>query len=258
MPLLADAPAPAASTSDASRFIAVEGGRNFRDVGGYRTADGHAVRRGLFYRSGSLGALSLAGQQRVAGLGITAIVDLRTTDERARDPSNWLAVSGLGYWSRDYALSMGDLGKLMGDLAKLAPDQLRTALAQGYRALFARLLAAKGPVVVNCTAGKDRTGIATALVLSALGVPYDTVRADYLLSNDAPGMAGIAGSLGAESPLAKLPPDVARLLLGVDGTWLDAAFDQMRIDHGGVEGYLRDELGLGTRELARLRQRMLH
>lgn len=257
--------ATAAPQAAADRFIAVEGGRNFRDVGDYATADGHVVRRGLLYRSGSLGSLTLAGQQRVAGLGITSIIDLRTTDERNRDNSNWLAVSGLGYWKRDYAMSMGDLGKVFGDLAKLGPDQLRGEIGKGYRSmpkeqapayreLFARLVAGKGPVVVNCSAGKDRTGIASALVLTALGVPYDTVRQDYLLSNDAPGMGSLAKSFGGP---VSLPPEVTRLLLGVDGSWLDAAFDQIRLDHGSVEGYLRDELGVGPRELARLRKHML-
>jgi len=261
--------ATAAPAAAAERFVAVEGGRNFRDVGDYATADGHVVRRGLLYRSGSLGSLTLAGQQRVAGLGIASIIDLRTTDERRRDPSNWLAVSGLGYWKRDYAMSMGDLGKVFGDLAKLGPDQLRSEIGTGYRSmakeqapayreLFARLVAGKGPVVVNCSAGKDRTGIATALVLTALGVPYETVRQDYLLSNGAPGMGTLAQSFGGPgSPMAALSPEVAQLLLGVDGSWLDAAFDQMRLDHGSVEGYLRDELGVGPRELARLRKRML-
>ena len=71
---------------------------------------------------------------------------------------------------------------------------------------------------------------------------------------DLPATISLAKSFGGP---VSLPPEVTRLLLGVDGSWLDAAFDQIRLDHGSVEGYLRDELGVGPRELARLRKHML-
>ena len=109
--------------------------------------------------------------------------------------------------------------------------------------------------MVNCTAGKDRTGIATALVLTALGVPYATVREDFLLSNNALGMQGLSGTI---SPyLAKLQPDVVQPLVGVEGEYLDAAFDQLRKDYGSVENYLAQELGIGPAQLAVLKRRML-
>ncbi|MCB2079987.1 MAG: tyrosine-protein phosphatase [Novosphingobium sp.] len=248
------------------RFIAVEGGRNFRDAGGYATADGRVVRRDVLYRSGSLGSLSLNGQQTVSGLGVTSIIDLRTVEERHQDMSNWLSVAGLGYWSRDYSMSMGDMRSLFSDPANLTRDGVHGMMteayrrlpfeqAPAYRELFTRLEQGKGPVVVNCTAGKDRTGVATALVLTALGVPYDTVRQDFLLSNGAPGMDTLAGS--SASPLAGLPPEVLAPLSGVDGGYLDAAFAAITAKHGGVPEYLEAELGVGPKELATLRKRML-
>lgn len=255
---------PAAPAAD--RFILIEGGRNFRDLGGYRTADGHVVRRGVAYRSGSLGALTLKGQLALTGLNIRSIVDLRTTDERARDTSNWLAASGQGYWARDYAMGFGDMGGFVSRLSTLPPDEMRAMMVQGYRKtpyeqadsyreIFARLVAGRTPLVFNCTAGKDRTGVAAALVLSALGVPYETVREDFLLSNGAPGMDSLRSALSPQ--FASLPPESARVLGGVDGSYLDAAFDQIRKDHGSVEGYLKDVLGVGQPELARLRRNLL-
>ena len=258
----AAAPAPVVETQ---RFVIVEGGRNFRDIGGYRTADGHVVKRNVLYRSGSLGDLTPAGQRRLADMGIAHIVDLRTTRERASDTFD-LPAAYPGYWTRDYGMSIGDLRSAFADPANLTADKMTAMMAgayrtmpkeqaPSYRALFARLQDASGPTVVNCTAGKDRTGIASALVLTALGVPYDTVRQDFLLSNGAPGMETLQATLSG--PLARLPADVAAPLVGVDGRYLDSAFAQIRQDYGSVEHYLEKELGVGPQQVAVLRARML-
>lgn len=258
-------PAPAASV-DADRFVLLEGGRNFRDIGGYRTVDGHVVKRGMLYRSGSLGGLTPAGRAKLEELGIVSIVDLRTTLERSRDTNDLRAGYGAAYWTRDYDLSVGSMGTFFSDPANLTRDRMRDMMAGAYRTMpmeqapayremFARLRSVGGPQVVNCTAGKDRTGIASALVLTALGVPYETVRQDFLLSNGAPGMDTLQGQLSG--PIAKLSPDLVQPIVGVDGIYLDNAFDQLRRDYGSVEGYLERELGVGPAEIAALRARML-
>lgn len=256
----------AEARQDESRFTILDGGRNFRDVGGYRTEDGKTVKRGRLYRSGSLGGLTLNGQLRLRELHIGSIVDLRTTEERSRDMNNWLAVSGQGYWARDYGLSLGDSGSAFPDMSRLTAESVRAMMmgayrtlpreqAPSYRVLFARLAEGKGPVVVNCTAGKDRTGIATALVLTALGVPYETVRQDFLLSNGAPGMDTLQANL---SPLiSRLPAEVVQPLIGVEGGYLDTAFAQIRQDYGSIDGYFEQELGVGPDEIAAIRKRML-
>jgi protein-tyrosine phosphatase len=249
-----------------SRFVLLEGGRNFRDVGGYRTADGRLVKSGRLYRSGSLGGLTAEGQTALSKLGVVRIVDLRTSDERSRDAFDLKAAYGERYWTRDYAMSLGDARSFFSDPSKLTGEAMRNLMANAYRSmvreqvpsyrlLFAELVAGKQPIVVNCTAGKDRTGIATALVLTALGVPYETVRADFLLSNGAPGMDTLHSSLSPAMP--KLPAEVIAPLIGVEGIYLDNAFDQMRKDHGSVEGFLEKELGVGPKEIAALRARML-
>jgi protein-tyrosine phosphatase len=267
-PLAANHPV-AANPVAHERMIPLEGGRNFRDVGGYRTIDGHHIRWGTLYRSGSLGNLAPFGMQQLQRMDIRAIVDLRMTAERRRDPTNWLAMSGLGYWTRDYQLGgdQASLARIFKDPTKLTADTVRAMMTQGYRTmpkelapqyreLFVRLIApGKGAVVVNCTAGKDRTGIAAALVLTALGVPYETVREDFLLSNSGLNMASLQGSLSPQ--VAALPPEVAKPLLGVEGEYLDAAFDQMRKDYGSIEGYLDKALGVGPVQLTALKRRML-
>lgn len=273
VPAFAQAPAPATvataqdhAQSYDSRFILLEGGRNFRDLGGLHTADGHAVKPGLFYRSGPLGSLTDKGKADFERLHVTRIVDLRTTAERSQDAYSQKAEFGDAYWSRDYTMSMGNMASLFSDRSKLTGENMRAMMAMAYRTmpkeqapayreLFASLAAGKGAVVVNCTAGKDRTGIGTALVLTALGVPYETVKQDYLLSNGAPGMNTL--SAGISPMLAKLPADVIAPLVGVDGAYLDAAFDQMRKDYGSVEAFMDKELGVGPKEIAALRTRML-
>jgi protein-tyrosine phosphatase len=253
-----------------NRMIPMEGGRNFRDVGGYRTADGRTVRWNVFYRSGSLGHLHKDGMARLRTMNIRAIIDLRMTTERKSDLSNWLSIAGLGYWTRDYMLG-GDeasLAQMFSDPSKLTASTMRAMMTQGYRTmpkelapqyreLFARLIAPeKGAVVVNCTAGKDRTGIATALVLTAIGVPFETVREDFLLSNGGLNMDSVQDAI---SPLlATLSPDVIKPLVGVENEYLDAAFVQIKADYGSVGAYLEKELGVGPAEIALLKSRMLN
>jgi protein-tyrosine phosphatase len=272
-PALAELPASSAQQQAQvqaparDRFVLIDGGRNFRDVGGYRTADGRRVKWGIMYRSGSLGSLTPAGQAQLAKLHVASQIDLRTTEERSHDTFDLKRAIGPGYWARDYGMSLADQRqRAIPDFAHITPDGVRAMMtrayqtlpreqAPSYRELFARLQTGNGPLVVNCTAGKDRTGIASALVLTALGVPYETVRQDFLLSNGAPGMETLQANL--LGPLAALPPEVAAPLIGVDGSYLDTAFAQIRQDYGSVENYMQQELGVGPREVARLRARML-
>ena len=253
-----------------SRMIPMEGGRNFRDVGGYRTVDGRTVRWNVLYRSGSLGSLQKDGMARLQTMNIRAIIDLRMTAERRLDQSNWLSIAGLGYFTRDYILGGDDasVAQIFKDPSKLTASAMRAMMIQGYRTmpkeltpqyreLFARLIAPdKGAVVVNCTAGKDRTGIGAALVLTALGVPYETVREDYLLSNVGLNMDTVHNAISPQ--LALLPADVIQPLVGVEGEYLHAAFAQMKADHGSIEAYLEKELGVGPAEIASLKSRMLN
>jgi protein-tyrosine phosphatase len=258
---------PAQSTAATDHVVKVDGARNFRDAGGYTTSDGRTVKRGAFYRSGSLGKLSDEGRRELQALGVVGIVDLRTTQERARDGNDWLANANLGYWTRDYGMSQGDTGSYFDDPAHRTPEAMRAMMigayqrlpfeqAPSYKMLFEKLAApTNGAIVVNCTAGKDRSGIATALVLTALGVPYDTVKRDFLLSNDTIDPAELKAHLSG--PIAALPLDAAMPVLKVEGSYLDAAFKAMRDKDGSVEGYMQKELGVGPEQIAAIRKRLL-
>lgn len=260
------APAPAAAdpATTVTREFSMIGGDNFRDAGGYRTADGRKVMWGKLYRSASVGRYTAEDQALIRALSVGSIIDLRSTRERQADKSPWMQGADVGYWTRDYDLSGGNMGALFAKGAKIDAATMRAAMIEGYRGfpkeqaasyrtLFDRLLHSDKAVIVNCTAGKDRTGLATALVLSALGVPRDTIMQDYLLSNSALDM----DRLLADAGLNALPADAIKPLLDVEPAYLDAAFEQIDKDYGSVENYLKRELGVDRAAIQRLRQRML-
>ena len=118
-----------------------------------------------------------------------------------------------------------------------------------FRALFAHLLENGAPLVIHCTAGKDRTGFACALILHALGVPEDLIAEDYLLTN----------RFYRRDPAASpdLPDDVSQTLGSVQESFLAAAFDAISAGYGNLENYLGNALGLGARQRARLEARYL-
>ncbi len=254
----ASAPVPVAGAAHV-RVLPLQGGRNFRDLGGYRTADGRTVKWGLLYRSGQMHDLTPADYATLQRLGIRTVCDFRDTRERTAEPTLWPAGQKPKVLSDDYALDMSAM-KIPGDPGTWTHEQVVTAMTATYpklleqfngqyRRMFAELLAGDVPLAFHCTAGKDRTGVAAALLLTALGVPRATIIDDYLLSNQhmAPAPAHPTGFW------AKLSPEAARTFAGVDRRYIDAVFAVTDRHPGGTMGYLRDELGLDAARIAKLR-----
>jgi len=252
----------------AERLLPLEGGVNFRDLGGYATVDGRQVRRGLLYRSGSMAGLTEKDHDYLRQLDIAVIADFRSTEERLREPTRWPeGEEPIRRLERDYDLEFGEVVAVL----RGAPDpeaaraafasfyrRLPRDFADQYRAMFAEMVAGNTPLAFNCSAGKDRTGVAAALILTALGVPRETVTEDYLLSNryykpKAP--ADGAAQDPAAQLFARLPPEVVAVFMGVDAQFLDAAFAGMTEEYGSVEGYLEQAIGLDAASRETLRQR---
>ncbi|MDB5445039.1 MAG: hypothetical protein JWQ97_356, partial [Phenylobacterium sp.] len=173
----------------AERLLPLQGGRNFRDLGGYRAQDGRQVRWGRIYRSGVMSGLTAADLGYLSNLGIEAICDLRSPQERASAPSPFLEAEAPEVIAFDYDMS-GSMAKLSRAATRAeAVDAFAAGyldfleiLAPHYTDMFARLVRRETPLAMNCSAGKDRTGMGSALVLSVLGVPRETVVADYALT----------------------------------------------------------------------------
>lgn len=259
-------PAAAASASAShERLLPLQGGQNFRDLGGYRTADGRTVRWGVLYRSGSMHFLTPADHVTLQKLGIRTVCDFRSTDERKSEPTNWPAKGAPHVLADDYAMAdlTGGIGlkpgetptaeKAAASMAATYPMML-TRFNSQYRRMFGELLAGRVPLAFNCSAGKDRTGIAAALILTALGVPHETVVEDYLLTNryfDPQKVIRNPG--GPSSEWLKLPPDVLRAYMVADRGYIEAALKVVESHAGGADGYFRDEMGLSKADLAKLR-----
>ena len=250
------------------RLLPLEGGQNFRELGGYKTSDGREVKWGMLYRSGAMNRLTEADFRYLASLGLKTVVDFRDNSERAKEPVTWPAASAPKVFTRDYKMDHNPLSNMLtqpgltGEKAKVAMATLYREIpidfADQYRVLFRQLLNDEGATAFNCSAGKDRTGVAAAILLSVLGVPRETVIADYLLSNQyfRPLTETLAGDPQADF-YRSLPPEVLKALMGVDRSYLEAAFATMESQPGGIEGYYRDKLGLDAAKIALLQSKYL-
>lgn len=249
---------------------------NFRDLGGLPTRDGRTVRAGLVYRSDALDALDADDLAQLAALSPRVCCDLRSDGERRQRPHRWPA----GAEPRVLNLAVAtDIRVLMPELVRElrgnATEAGAVALMQHLyrdlpgvcvpvlRQVFALLLdesAEHLPLVVNCTAGKDRTGFVVAMLLGALQVPDEVILADYLRSNAAANRASLQDKVARllhELLGASAPPDMLAAIIAARADYLGAALGRIADDHGSVDGYLADAIGLAAADRERLARRLL-
>lgn len=255
----------------AERVLPLHKSVNLRDVGGFYTTDGRMVRWGQLYRSGSLSRLTEADLAYLKRLGVRLVIDLRSTDERAKQPDRLPEVEGLV----ERPLSMDSVDrweKLRGMYTIFfRKGKLDDYLLGGYTRvvldgnahhigeIFQRLAdPAQRPALIHCTAGKDRTGLVVALLLLTLGVPEETVLADYTLSNQfyEHFRKGILADLKQVAPLGISADDLQDLLL-VKAKTLQGALAHLRENYGSLDEYLRHQAGVADETIAQLRQNWL-
>jgi protein-tyrosine phosphatase len=256
------------------RRLPLESSPNFRDLGGYRAADGRHVRWGLAYRSGKLDTLTAKEYEYLAGIGLEMVTDFRLDWERQRNPTKWPGVPR--------PIFLVNPIDSYGPPANAAPTPNAAAATAGqpvrvprpeywwvddateqYALTFRLMASGSLPMLFHCAAGKDRTGVMAALLLSALGVPRDVIMADYVLTNtylvpDSK-LPQLTADLQKRRKLDSPPdPDTVRGASGgVDRRWLEAALAAIDKKYGSVEGYLRQELKLTPAQLAAVRNRLL-
>ena len=245
-------------TAELPRSIPLEGASNARDLGGYRTKDGARVRFGRVFRSARLSDLTAADALRLRNAGIGRIVDLRGAAEAAAHPSR-LPGATLHPLSIDPSLgptlrALADQGEparpaIMG-LMRDAYAAYATTWSHRYAELLALLLEPEAPALLfHCTAGKDRTGFAAALILAALGVDRATIQQDYLATTR---LWRGAGDVNRD-----LAPVASQVLTSVHPEFLDSAFAAIFERHGSLDRYLEERIGLDTSRRDALREMLL-
>ncbi|MER8045757.1 tyrosine-protein phosphatase [Streptomyces sp. NPDC094032] len=242
------------------RHIAFERLHNFRDLGGYPTADGGTVRWETLYRSDSLAKLAGPGAEadleRFRALGVATVIDLRYPWEIAakgrhpeREPQAWhnLSIEHRPYDQAEIDPALDPWRYLADRFAEVAADgavELREALEL--------IASAEGPLVFHCASGKDRTGLLAALVLALLGVPDERILADFALTELA--TERFVAEWKAAHPDRELrwpgygraPEEVMRLVLA-----------DLRAEYGSVEAYVTGHVGLDPAVVTALRTRLV-
>ena len=236
-----------------SRSLPLTGASNFRDLGGYAGHGGRQVRWRRIFRSDHLADLTPADVAQVTELGLTRVCDFRGTQERLPQACVLPQVK-VHALSIEPTVVQGMKSLLDSGQAPTVQDTVHL-MEQTYRdfvhhnsarfaELFGHLLESDAPLVFHCTAGKDRTGFAAALILTALGVPKAVVMQDYLLTNELYRMPHSSASFA--------PQEVLNVLWRVQPNFLEAAFHAVETEYGSLQHYLAKILGMGAPEMARL------
>lgn len=245
------------------------GAGNFRTLGGLLTRDGRRLRTHFLMRSDRLAHLTPEGWEQLAGTGLTTICDLRSAVECAEHPNRVPAILGIEEVAcevdndlrgnrtlREMLIAQPSAAggeALMIEIYKRLPQQMAPALGR----IADRLLGGGAPLLIHCTAGKDRTGFAVAMLLHALGVSQDDIERDYLASS-----GWLHARFHRESMttgwLAKTVPadaldGVCEALLGVRTAYLRASYDAITRDFGSVERYFDVAVGFDAAKRERLR-----
>ncbi|MFD9360110.1 tyrosine-protein phosphatase [Streptomyces sp. NPDC060031] len=244
----------------ADRLIKLDGAVNFRDAGGYRTTTGQWVKMGEVYRSDALNKLTANDLAKLQRLRVKTVFDLRMTEERTKDADQ--VPAGATYVVADVfagSPAFQTMPKSPDEAVKAMVDAEKAMVSgEGGKKAYTQVLEGierdRGRAALfHCTAGKDRTGWAGATLLTALGVPRETVEADYLASNDYRKAAN-------DAVLSHLPAAQAAVykpMLDVRPEYLNAGYDEVEAAYGSFGRYLKDGLGIDARELKELKKDLL-
>jgi protein-tyrosine phosphatase len=253
-----------------ARVLKIPGADNFRELGGYPAGDGRRVRNGVLFRSGHLADLTRTGQKKLLNLELFAVIDFRSEKESSRKPDHLPAgllpvqlpildavEAGISLEIKKRIKSR-DFGSFScEDYILPAYEQYATSFSSVFKGFFKVVEEANGsPILWHCAAGKDRTGFAAAVLLRLLGVDWETIYQDYLLSNQLSSpytweMIPIIFA-GGWNAYQKLKP-----LLKVKSSWLSAAFTAVDREWGSFPAYLENGLELTPRKITSIQDCLL-
>lgn len=271
-PLLIPAQLPPEQRA-AHRLLNFEGIANFRDLGGYANEQGQQVKWGVLYRSGTFAHSSRADLQGLQQLQLATLIDFRSGGEKEEEP-NQLPQPASFTVVEIPTLDEGNkalVGEVMervesGNFDGFDPDQFMltanrqfaTEFTPQFRQFIHTVLDAVGkPVAWHCSAGKDRTGFASAILLRVLGVPQETVMRDYMESKQHALEARKNQLLLLRVFKGEEAADKLAIMMGVEEAWLRAAFEEIDARWGSFDNYVSEGLQLTDRDIAKLRNQLL-
>ena len=229
----------------AEKHLPMVGGYNFRDIGGYRTIDGRYVKWGTFFRSDDMNLLTESDLYFLSNLHLKTIIDFRSEEETLSKPDR-LPASVINRYV--YTIEPGNIVNLLKTTMQPGKQDFHNAMIEINRELvtnehiieqyckfFSQLQKEENiPLLFHCSAGKDRTGLAAALVLSALDVDEQTIMQDYLLSN-----IYLRDKYDSFITRPEMEP-----LIKVNTDYLNSALTAIKEKHGSMENYLSKELNV--------------
>ena len=275
------------------RVLNIDGVINFRDLGGYKTEDGRIVKWGQLYRSAQLDRMSKQGVFDMAQMGIQVVVDLRFSDETHKYPTITSAVPDAemlswhkelneaveGSHKQDTNFKSNDIQRSWKDsLDSNDPVKIRETMRVNYpkklyshQAIYRKMLLRLGqgnlPLVFHCAAGKDRTGVAAALILGLLGVSDEQIVQDYLLTQKEiehllkNWMSGGAGHEtdpdDFQQKLASYSPEVVKPIFDADESYIQTLLDYVQENYGSFKQYALTVLKLTQGDIDRLQYHLL-
>lgn len=255
-------------------FIPIDGVHNFRDFGGHETKSGARIKSKTLFRSGQFSGLSEKGLNQIKSLGPKTLIDLRKANERAKQPGNF----------GNFDFSRIENNHLNIDTNSLPPhleflqekdrnyDEVfdymvkatrRIPFEPDHKIIFRDALKALAnheiPVIIHCTAGKDRTGILCAIILKILEVDEAIIIEDYLHTNHVPGHENIIikyAEFSSEQTGRYIPPEIMRPMGQVHEDFISAAFDEINAEFETLENYLA-HIGISQSEIKKIRSNLL-
>ena len=252
------------------RIVYFEGNDNFRDLGGYTNDQGRQIKWGLVYRAGKLDKLTTNDHEIFSALQIRTVVDFRRRDEVASYPNNLPSKQDINYVHLPIVSGINGISiiedvkkkeksteNIDGEELMLKANKYYVSKAREQCAKLMLLLQDPQnlPLVFHCSAGKDRTGFAAAMLLFALGISRETILEDYLLSNT-------CRKNSNQFKLKDLKDDpkakkLVQSLLEVKRDYLDSAYQEIDTLYGSLKKYLEQGLGLGDTEIEKLKNNLL-
>jgi protein-tyrosine phosphatase len=255
------------SSEHFTRASPLSGALNFRDIGGYRTAGGSSIRRNRLYRSGTMHNLTDGDLAWLIERRIRFAYDLRSNRERRDQPNRLQDIAGLRYAFVPHDDIAGDIGRSLRAIGAGRQSTHQTMVRfyreipytfkRSFRDLLLHLAAGDLPLIFNCSAGKDRAGVAAALILSVLEVPRDSILKDYLLTEQCFEQSCDMFVGRYQGLFDGISREVWEPLLRADADYLLAALESLEAAHGSVINYVHTELGVSAADIGSIRANLV-